>query len=360
MKKIIQIIFTGILLMVVANSCKKDNNSTASGGGSGVAPENVQNIAAKAGAGYVTLSWTYPNDSSYKYVDISYQDTSGKTIDIQYGNYLVTAVISGLKNISYTFTIKAIGISGGVSTSQTVTVTPNLPLYLVVEPTLNIASDLGGVDIKWQNTTGDQVKIQATYIDADNNPKLVSDTSSKPTDSLFVWGIPKGNTTFTILVGGKTDGTGVLMYNLSPSPVKLTGSPLPINLNQFAGNYNVTLDPFADFSPNPVQITIVNDSTFSYPSPITASDGTNRTQFYHVNLYSREITANIANYGTYDGTGSNDSIAVVTDGGYLKNYVSPKDYSIYLNLDYNIPNSPTPGSGYTDYKNYPLIFKKVG
>ena len=335
MKKIVRIIFAGVLLIVIANSCKKDKDSI-SGGSGGPAPENVQNITATAGSGYVTISWTYPNDSSYKYVDISYQDTAGKTIDIQYGNYIDTAVITGLANKSYTFTIKAIGVSGGVSTSQTVTVTPNSSVYAIVESTLGIVSASGGVNIKWQNTTGQQVLIQVSYLDADNNKKLVSDTSSKATDSLFIWGIQKGSTTFSILVGSKTGGTGVLLYNQSPTPVNLTGAPLPINLNRFAGTFNVLQDPWDDFGVGyDMAVTKVNDSTLSFQSAYPPANYPNAALLLDINLYSLEITANNPNYADY-GTGGNAS--AYTSGGVYVNNISPSDSTIYLNLNYNLPN----------------------
>lgn len=235
MKKITSLLLLGITFFLFTSSCKKNT---------AVPVQNVQNLNATPGYGSVMLSWTFPNDSSYLYVSVSYTDTAGKVIEQKFSKYADTAVIGNLQSKPYTFNIQAVGVLGGVSQAQSVTATPNPPIYTEVSPTLTISPGFGSAKIKWKNVTGQTLGIQVSYIDSTGTQQVVSDTSSNAADSLVISGLPNVQSNFTVVLSD--------VYGSQSAPQSLTTTPLKeVKIDK--SNWTITADSQEEFgepSPN--------------------------------------------------------------------------------------------------------------
>jgi len=108
--------------------------------------------------------------------------------------------------------------------------------------------------------------------------------------------------------------------------------------SEFAGTFDITLDPWQDFLPATTQLTmtVIDASHLSFPSPVSGNP-----VVLNVNVLTNEITVNSAGYGNY-GDGP---ITVVSSGGAAKNFVSPCTHTIDLALNYTLPTLGAQYSG---------------
>lgn len=168
-------------------------------------PQNVQQVSATPGYGEVDFAWQFPQDSSFQYVSVRYKDSAGSSLEQKFSRYTDTAIISGLQNHAYTFTVKTVTQSGVASAAQTFTVTPFQTAYQLVSGTLSVSPDFGAAVVKWRNITGKTVGIKIQYTDSTGATQLLSASSAAAADSTTVTGLQSVQTAFSITV---TDATG--------------------------------------------------------------------------------------------------------------------------------------------------------
>ncbi len=200
MKKLIRPVLSILVTFLILNACRKTNDTTH--------PADVQNITATPGYGLATFTWTFPDDSSYLYVSISYPDSTGRIIEQKYSKYSNTAEIEGLSAKPYSFTVTAINLSGIASSPETITVTPKDPVYAIVAPSLAISPGIGSATIKWNNPTGQAVVIKISYLDSTNTAQILSDSSSKAADSVIISSLLNVETSFTITLADPSGAHG--------------------------------------------------------------------------------------------------------------------------------------------------------
>ncbi|HLZ87245.1 MAG TPA: DUF4959 domain-containing protein, partial [Puia sp.] len=209
MKKKILYTLCALLLLSLTQHCKKNNDTPT--------PQNVQNISVAAGYGEADFSWTFPRDSSFLYVSVSYKDSSGKTIENKFSRFTDTAIVGGLQNRPYVFTVKTVTDNGVASTPQTLNVTPLQTACQIVAGSLSILPDFGSVQINWSNSTGKLVGMKIQYTDSTGTTQVASASSSASRDSTSISGLKAvpGNFTVTVL-----DAAGN-----SSVPVALSATP---------------------------------------------------------------------------------------------------------------------------------------
>ncbi|HEY9259940.1 DUF4959 domain-containing protein [Chitinophaga sp.] len=179
-------IITGCIFFLLSG-CKKQDNV-------GTPPAPVKNLKAKAGYGEVIFTWDavskIPADSAnFLYTAISYKDSTGQVYEYKFSRYTDTAVISGLINKPYTFTVKTVGPHGAITEVTTVSVTPDLPVYITIAQTLQIAASIGAARVSWINNTGKTVVVNAAYTDGTGNVVSQSFTSSQVNGVGYVSGL---------------------------------------------------------------------------------------------------------------------------------------------------------------------------
>lgn len=210
MKPNLPLLSAALLLSFIIFSCKKD--------GKGPAPQNVQDITVTAGYGSATFNWTFPADTAYQYVSISYVDSSGKKVENKYSRYSSSAEIQGLVHRTYDFTVCTVSESGVISQKLDISVTPNDPVYIIVAPTLDIAPGIGAAILKWTNSTGQPLGITISYLDSTGTKQVFSDSSSLAVDSFAVTGLQNVDYSFTVVLSDASGAHGQ-EYVLTTKPL---------------------------------------------------------------------------------------------------------------------------------------------
>lgn len=147
---------------------------------------------------------------------------------------------------------------------------------------------------------------------------------------------------------GVSHGAGVAGQFGGVSVVASYKSVCKFTASEYAGTFQILLDPWQDYLPGITQVvvTVVDAQTLSIPSPLTGNPIVMK-----VNTVTNEVTVNSAGYGNY-GDGP---ITVVSAGGSARNFVSPCIFQIDLALNYTLP---TLGAQYSGGP-YVLRLKKI-
>lgn len=153
-----------LFLVGVLSSCSKDEEVNLLQG-----PANIQ---AVAGYGEAQFTWDFPDHEQIEYVQVDYQNTEGKLLHKKFSRYTEVAVISGLEEREYEFTIRAANKQGALSGSEVVKVTPHQPPYLFVARTVEIRPDFGSAIVTWSNETEKEVAVNVRYKDKEGNTQL--------------------------------------------------------------------------------------------------------------------------------------------------------------------------------------------
>ena len=235
-------------------------------------------LSAAAGSQQVTLTWTYPDDSSitkYRYRQKVGAATFGDWIDIAgSGADTIEHTVPGLTNgTEYTFVLRAVNDAGESLLSDDKTATPLWPA-----PVVTAAPDSGRVVLQWD--TGDpgiaRYAVRTT----------LTGTNTQVSDNAHESG--SGNKT-TVPVGGLTDGTNYTFtvraasgtftnFQITGAASTATATPAlalpaaPTGLTPTADDSQVRL-VWGD--PGNITITRYDYSTYSaqgYPSEILGSN----------------------------------------------------------------------------------------
>jgi hypothetical protein len=215
--KLINITVIAGCLLFLLLGCKKQDSV-------GTPPAPVKNLKATAGYGEVIFTWDavskVPADSaSFLYTAISYSDSTGQVFEHKFSRYTDTAVIGGLTNRPYTFTVKTVGPHGAITEVTTVAVTPDLPVYITIAKTLQIAASIGAARISWVNNTGKTVVVNAAYADSIGNVIEQSFTSSQINGVGYVSGLSGSDPI-------KITATVTDESRIKSDPVEVTITPL--------------------------------------------------------------------------------------------------------------------------------------
>ena len=129
------------------------------------------NLAATIGDSTVTLSWTYPNDSSITKYQIS-TDGGSNFINILCGNSMATGyTVTGLTNgTPYTFQVRAYN-NNGPGASATVTATP----LFAAPTTLEAFPGDEFLHLRWDESTDSRISGYEVSSDGGTNYSLIED-----------------------------------------------------------------------------------------------------------------------------------------------------------------------------------------
>ncbi|WP_162923682.1 hypothetical protein [Arachidicoccus soli] len=140
----------------------------------------------------------------------------------------------------------------------------------------------------------------------------------------------------TLILSINSVSNGILAFNEAKTLVLVISNNCPLILSEYGGFYDIVKDPWADFIQNGYTntiVTIVNDSTLSFPSPLTKAP-----IFVKINRLTNELSANDIDGSS--GSYGKETVAVTNSGGVALNYItSPCAVvkMIYLNLTYTDP-----------------------
>jgi hypothetical protein len=208
-------------------------------------PGNVTSLAAAAGNGQVTLTWTDPTDADLKEIEITWTPNGTTPQTVAKGTQ--TKTITGLTNgTPYTFTVKAKDNAENLSAGETTTATPGSSPPPDTTPPAKVtglaaAAGDGQVSLTWTDPTDTDLKeIEITWTPGDGNATVTKGTQTK-----IITGLTN-RTAYTFTVKAK-DTTGnqntgeTTTATPSSSPPPATTSTAQIKVS-FTGPEDETID----------------------------------------------------------------------------------------------------------------------
>jgi hypothetical protein len=190
MKKINVLISTALLCMFLILSCDNNDNS--------VNIEAPGSVAVQAGYGEAIFTWSFPSDSNAEFIRVDYLDAEGVAKHQKFSRNTTSAVIPGLDEREYEFTVTASDLDNNRSQPVVVKATPNKPPYLLVVNSINAVPDFGGIVITWTNETGKNVGVNVKYIDINGLPQVFASSSAELNGSATLSGLSADQQKFEI------------------------------------------------------------------------------------------------------------------------------------------------------------------
>lgn len=141
-----------VMLIMFMGSCKRNDGYNIPVSNDKTKPGVVTNIQVKNLNGAAYITYTLPNSPNLLYVQAQY-NINGKTVRQTKASYYTdTVLVDGFaKSQDYQVTLWSVSRANVMSDPVTVTVHPDTPWYLLAKPTIALAPDFGGINIKGIN-----------------------------------------------------------------------------------------------------------------------------------------------------------------------------------------------------------------
>ncbi|MDB5123204.1 MAG: hypothetical protein JWP94_1333 [Mucilaginibacter sp.] len=161
-----------LLLIILLGSCAKNEGFNTPASGDQTKPGVITGVKVKNLNGAAYITYNLPNSSNLLYVLAQY-DINGKKIRQTKASYYTdTVLVDGFaKSKDYTVTLWSVSRANVQSDPVTVTVHPDTPYYQLIKPTLQLAPDFGGVNIKGLNRSKKDIGV--ILIALDNSTKAL-------------------------------------------------------------------------------------------------------------------------------------------------------------------------------------------
>ena len=174
-----------VLLVLLLGSCKKNEGFNGPVSTDKTKPGIVTNIKVKNLNGAAYITYTLPNSPNLLYVQAEY-NINGKTVRQTKSSYYTdTVLVDGFaKSQDYTVTLWSVSRANVQSDPVTVTVHPDTPYYLLVKPTIKLAADFGGVNVKGVNRGKADVGVILIALDNSTQALEVQDQHYTNKDSI--------------------------------------------------------------------------------------------------------------------------------------------------------------------------------
>jgi len=126
--------------------------------------KSITGLACETGPGNVLLKWNKVENEGVSYVEIVYKSEDGEEKKVLVFGQSSEKLIYGFADQKeYTFTVTVYMEDGTKSAPQTIKATPGKPAFIELQNTLEIANNFGGIDVKWNNLSGEKFYINVDY-----------------------------------------------------------------------------------------------------------------------------------------------------------------------------------------------------
>jgi len=200
-----------ILLLIVAafTACKEDNLDTT-------APGKVTNISFSPTNGGAILKFTAPDDDDLLYIKAVYTNALGKEVFKVTSHYGDSIEIDGFKDETpQKVLLYAVDRSNNESEEAEIEVTPLKSFIYLVQESIQLKEQLGGVKITWENPDKKTVFVYVNFSKSGKTyERILSSALSSP--ALMIRGLDPEEYRFSVVVedfnGNKTEKTDVGTY----------------------------------------------------------------------------------------------------------------------------------------------------
>jgi len=165
-----------------------------------IPPGIVSNITVTPTNGGGIITYTLPDDDDILYVKAVYTNSQGDEVFRVASKHNTSVEVNGL-NQSTPVNVKlyVIDINENVSNVVEVDFTPLESFIFLVQESINITPDLGGVKINWENIASKTVFVYVHILnDGEETVRILS--SDSPQESIFVRGLEAKELTFSTRV----------------------------------------------------------------------------------------------------------------------------------------------------------------
>ncbi|SMC78654.1 DUF5000 domain-containing lipoprotein [Pedobacter nyackensis] len=158
MKRLINRLFIGMLVVMTTQACKESETSTIVN--DGVAPGPVTGLTVTNLSGAATIKYNLPSDPDVLYVKAVYKTKQGIERETKVSYYNNTITVVGFADTDgYEVKLYAIDKGGNTSQPTSVTVNPLMPPFRIIRNSLGVISNFGGIDVSFENATQADVAI---------------------------------------------------------------------------------------------------------------------------------------------------------------------------------------------------------
>jgi hypothetical protein len=161
-----------LMLIILLGSCKRNDGFNTPVSGDQTKPGVITGVKVKNLNGAAYITYNLPNSTNLLYVMAQY-NINGKTVRQTKASYYTdTVLVDGFaKSKDYTVTLWSVSRSNVQSDPVTVTVHPDTPYYQLIKPTIQLAADFGGVNVKGLNPAKKDIGV--ILIALDNSTKAL-------------------------------------------------------------------------------------------------------------------------------------------------------------------------------------------
>lgn len=195
MKRQIKIvILISILVFTTIISCSDNENIDST------SPGIVTNITVTPTNGGGIINYTLPSDDDILYVKAVYTNSLGEEVFRVSSKYNTSIEVNGL-NQSTPVNVKlyVVDESENISQAAQIDFIPLKSFIFLVQESINISPDLGGVKITWENIASKTVFVYVHIIDGtDETIRILS--SNNLQESIFIRGLPSKELSFSTKV----------------------------------------------------------------------------------------------------------------------------------------------------------------
>ena len=200
-----------ILLFVAVAfvACKEEDLDTT-------APGKVTNISYKPTNGGAILTFTAPNDDDLLYIKALYTNALGKEVFKVSSRYGDSIEIDGFKDATVQkIRLYAIDRSNNASEAAEIELTPLKSFIYLVQESIQLKEQLGGVRVSWDNPDRKTVFVYVNFSKSGKTYERIL-SSSLGAPALMIRGLDPEEYTFSVTVedfnGNKTDKVEVGKY----------------------------------------------------------------------------------------------------------------------------------------------------
>ncbi len=202
-------IYILLLTIIVFTACNEEVLDTT-------APGKVTDISYKPTNGGAILTFTAPDDNDLLYVKAVYTNSLGKEVFKVTSHYGDSIEIDGFKDAApQKVKLYAVDRSDNVSEATEIEVTPLKSFIYLVQESIQLKEQLGGVRITWQNPDQKTVFVYVSFTkNGKTYERILSSALSAPV--LMIRGLEPEEYNFSVTVedfnGNKTDKVIVGSY----------------------------------------------------------------------------------------------------------------------------------------------------
>lgn len=189
-----KLVYLSLFILTTLSSCSKNEDIDTT------APGIVSNISVTPTNGGGIISYTLPSDDDILYVKAVYTNSQGEEVFRVASKHNTSLEVNGLNQTTpVNVKLYVVDVSENISEVVEINFTPLESFIFLVQESIQITPDLGGVKITWENIASKTVFVYVHVLNgSDETIRILS--SNNANESIFIRGLPSVEMTFSTKV----------------------------------------------------------------------------------------------------------------------------------------------------------------